>query len=235
MASAGAGRRNPDWVRDELVLACDLLASNDWTPLDNSHPKVIELSKLIASLPLHPTGGVVRTSIRRKLSNLRSQHPEFTGSPTNGSKLDKEVVEQFVKRPKEMHEYAEALRAGRFDGVPPPAVEYLDDFEAAEGRLLVRRHLARERDRKLRSKKIANRLAGGGRIACEVCDFDYERTYGELGQGYIECHHVVPLSESGTTTTHLDQLALICANCHRMIHRSDPWLTPVELKALLVS
>ncbi|MEV4457357.1 HNH endonuclease [Microbispora sp. NPDC049633] len=63
--------------------------------------------------------------------------------------------------------------------------------------------------------------------------FDFEHTYGPRGAGYIECHHIVPLHVSGPVTTKLDDLALVCSNCHRMIHRSAPWLTPSELRKLV--
>lgn len=50
---------------------------------------------------------------------------------------------------------------------------------------------------------------------CEVCDFDFESVYGE---DYIECHHTVPLSELTSPGTDPSTLALVCANCHRMLH-----------------
>lgn len=48
-----------------------------------------------------------------------------------------------------------------------------------------------------------------------------EAIYGELGTGYIEAHHKVPVAliEEGETTK-LSDLAALCANCHRMIHRN---------------
>jgi predicted HNH restriction endonuclease len=42
-----------------------------------------------------------------------------------------------------------------------------------------------------------------------------------LGQGFIEVHHVIPLSQSaGPRRTDLDDLLLVCSDCHRMIHRT---------------
>ncbi|MGF7234005.1 MAG: HNH endonuclease [Frankia sp.] len=70
-------------------------------------------------------------------------------------------------------------------------------------------------------------------LRCEVCGFDFEKTYGSRGAGYIECHHIVPLHTTGQRATKLDDLALICANCHRMIHRGTPWLSPDELRETL--
>ncbi|MEV6744057.1 HNH endonuclease [Streptomyces sp. NPDC051080] len=47
----------------------------------------------------------------------------------------------------------------------------------------------------------------------------------------MECHHVLPLHVAGEGHTKLSDLALICANCHRMIHRRAPWPTPGDLRA----
>ncbi|MBN4084034.1 HNH endonuclease [bacterium AH-315-A03] len=40
-------------------------------------------------------------------------------------------------------------------------------------------------------------------------------------------------TEAGQTTTRLSDLALVCSNCHRMIHRRSPWPTPIELGLLI--
>ncbi|MBD4677824.1 HNH endonuclease, partial [Xanthomonas citri pv. citri] len=56
---------------------------------------------------------------------------------------------------------------------------------------------------------------------------------GEHGAGYIEVHHRVPLHVSGTVMTSLEDLALLCSNCHRMIHRRRPWLTVEQLNELV--
>jgi 5-methylcytosine-specific restriction protein A len=100
--------------------------------------------------------------------------------------------------------------------------------------LRARRHFARERDRGLRAKKIEQRRKTHSSLACEVCGFDFEANYGEHGEGYTECHHVVPLHTSAERRTKLSDLILICANCHRMIHRKNPWLKPEQLRELVI-
>ena len=67
---------------------------------------------------------------------------------------------------------------------------------------------------------------------CKACDFDFEKRYGPLGEKFIEAHHLTPLSElpEGKTVS-LDpetDFAVLCANCHRMIHRKD---APKDLAA----
>ena len=92
-------------------------------------------------------------------------------------------------------------------------------------------HRRRERDPKIVKRKKEAVLRETGQLACKVCGFDFARTYGERGEGFIECHHTRPLSEGGAAMTRLDDLALVCANCHRMIHAKKPWLTVEELIA----
>src|ERR1035437_2656989 len=60
---------------------------------------------------------------------------------------------------------------------------------------------------------------------CQACDLDFEKRYGTIGKGFIEAHHLKPIStlEEGVAVTYdvAADFAVLCANCHRMIHRSD--------------
>ena len=117
------------------------------------------------------------------------------------------------------------------DGLVPPTE---DDLEGVnEGGLALRQHLVRERDGGLRKRKIDSVRKAGKPIACEVCGFDFAVVYQERGRDYCEVHHRTPLHESGRTTTKLGDLAVLCANCHRMIHRRTPWLTVEELAEVI--
>lgn len=72
-------------------------------------------------------------------------------------------------------------------------------------------------------------------LNCKVCGFNFEERYGSLGVGYIECHHIVPLSsqDGEGAPTSLSEVTVLCANCHRMIHRRRPVLTLEELKSAI--
>jgi hypothetical protein len=121
---------------------------------------------------------------------------------------------------------------------PPKRTEVPEDIDlllaGKEGRVRLLTHLVRERNRALVDAKKKAVLASTGRLACEVCGFEFGTTYGALGEGFCEVHHLAPLAESdeGTATT-LAGLAVLCSNCHRVIHRSDPMLTPFAMAALL--
>lgn len=102
-----------------------------------------------------------------------------------------------------------------------------------EGRPILRLHLSRERDPSLAKKKKQSVIDKTGKLACEICSVDFKKLYGELGDGFTECHHKNPLSlRQENQETKLEDLAIVCANCHRMLHRRRPWLTIEGLKKI---
>lgn len=236
--------REPTWARDELILACDLVRDNDWKGMGANDPRVQELSDLLQQLPIHPMevrGPKFRNpnGVGRKTWDIATHHPDYAGAPTNAGATDLEVLQDFLDREDEMRTTAQLIREGVRSGELVDAneavvdIDDLGDAEATEGRLLERRHFARERDRALRAKKIAHHLKSHNYLACQICGFDFQAVYGDRGAGYIECHHTTPLHTSGETKTKLDDLILICANCHRMIHRRNPWLTADQLRMFI--
>jgi len=61
----------------------------------------------------------------------------------------------------------------------------------------------------------------------------YSFQSGEIGLGFIEAHHVFPISQlTEETDTKIEDLALVCSNCHRMLHRKRLWLTIEKLKEI---
>lgn len=71
---------------------------------------------------------------------------------------------------------------------------------------------------------------------CEVCGFSFTDKYGELGTQYIEAHHLIPFSslKEGNTRLNLEKdFAVLCSNCHRMIHRLKDSSDIEYLKAIV--
>jgi len=107
------------------------------------------------------------------------------------------------------------------------------DLTGKEGSRILRSHLWVERDRSLVDAKKAAVLTATRRLACEVCTFDFFARYGELGKEFCEVHHLQPLASGGLRQTTLDDLAVVCSNCHRMMHRGDRVLSVEELRGYL--
>ncbi len=115
----------------------------------------------------------------------------------------------------------------------PPAIDP-EEATFPEGALIFRSHALRERNASLAAHARERAKRDTGRIACQVCGFDFEETYGPSGNGFIEVHHAVPLSDDVVRReTKLNEVVLLCSNCHRMIHRRRPWLRVDQLASLL--
>jgi hypothetical protein len=109
--------------------------------------------------------------------------------------------------------------------------EDANDFP--EGAARYRLHRSYERSSVLIAEVKRARKATG-KFTCDVCDFDFADWYGEIGEGFIEAHHCIPVSKLGKDgSTNPRDIALVCSNCHRMLHRRRPWLQIHELKKLL--
>jgi len=224
--------RNPKWHRDEIILALDLYFDKDLGPMDSGNPKIIALSELLNRLPIFdykPDQQTFRNpnGVTLKLSNFKALDPNYTGKGMEAySKLDKEVFEEFSLDIKRLHKIANEIRQTIDNPELSSEVSKIENDETSEtdsvkeGQILYKLHKVRERDRKIIEAKKKKVLKEKGELKCEACDFDFEKTYGELGRGYIECHHLIPLSNFMVNKeTKLDDLALLCSNCHRMIHK----------------
>ena len=67
---------------------------------------------------------------------------------------------------------------------------------------------------------------------CVVCNFDFGKKYGDIGQGFIHVHHLTQLSDikGGYEVNPIKDLRPVCPNCHAMLHRKKPPYTIEELK-----
>jgi 5-methylcytosine-specific restriction protein A len=238
-------KRNPTWTRDELILALDLyFKCPPWT-VNEKHPEIIALSKLLNGLAIHllrPNAETFRNpnGVHKKMFNLQWWDKTHPGGLSNGSKLDKIIFEEFVDDKEHLSALAQAIRSQAESNTPliiAPSLEEIDEeSKAPEGAVLLRQHKTRERNSSLVKKKKALVLKQKGCLRCEACDFVYSEKYGEIGDGFIECHHNIPLSKLAPgQTTYLKDLALVCANCHRMLHRGGEVMTIKKLREIIYS
>lgn len=96
---------------------------------------------------------------------------------------------------------------------------------------------------KIRSRKLVEiakeHYSVQGKIYCSACNFNFENHYGERGRGFIEIHHLTPIFAyenefEQNLNAALSNVAPVCSNCHRMIHRNnDELLSIPSLKALI--
>jgi 5-methylcytosine-specific restriction endonuclease McrA len=124
------------------------------------------------------------------------------------------------------------LEPTNYSGVLPDVDAWTQS--AKEGSLKLVTHLMRERNRKIVTTKKQQVLAATGKLICETCGFDFQDFYGNLGQGFCEVHHKLPLSQvENASETRLNDLAILCSNCHRMIHKTNPLMAVEQFKQLI--
>jgi 5-methylcytosine-specific restriction protein A len=106
--------------------------------------------------------------------------------------------------------------------------------EFPEGKVVERTHKARERNYQVIQIAKENFKKKNGKLFCQVCGFDFEKNYGKIGKDFIEGHHTIAVSEMlPEHKTKPEDIAMLCANCHRMVHKKRPWLTMKDLSKLL--
>ncbi|RYG94397.1 MAG: HNH endonuclease [Alphaproteobacteria bacterium] len=236
------GHGNPNWSRDETLLALELLLRLNGVLPSANDPRVQKLSAELRALPIHPQerrGERFRNpdGVAFKLQNLRAVS---TGRGLlNVSSMDKTLVAELAHDAALVFQLAQAIRSRVSAGdVSETEVMNLSaDEEFLEGRILTVSHKLRERSPKLRSRLLEQRELKS-RLRCDCCEDGPKSSDPNLQFAGFEAHHIVPLAHLTTvSSTRVSDLALLCATCHRLMHRfiqlERRWITVAELSARL--
>lgn len=229
------GHGNPNWTRDETILAMALFLSFGQRVPSKNAAEVAELSAFLRLLPYHRDAAKRPTfrnaeGVAFKLQNIRQV---ATGKGLgNVSKIDRAIWSEFKDRPDEVARLAQAIRAGveAFEGIgdDSPAEEF------QEGRLLTELHQRRERSPVLRRRLLRNAQDNG--LRCEMCGLHRPRLPLPLQESMFEAHHNTPLASTGVRKTRVEDLSLLCASCHRLIHKliaTRGWLDVATAKRIV--
>ena len=70
-------------------------------------------------------------------------------------------------------------------------------------------------------------------FSCQICEFNFEKKFGEIGKGFIHVHHINAIAGIGKEyeIDPKNDLIPVCPNCHAMIHSKRPAFTIDEIKA----
>ena len=113
-------------------------------------------------------------------------------------------------------------------------VQVIDDRVISEGELKKRTVEYRTRSTELRNAAYEH-YKKNGRILCDACEFEFAMAYPDFGDGYIQIHHLKPVSFLTGERLNLDQaiqnVCPLCANCHQMVHIDSPPIPIDQLKA----
>lgn len=87
-----------------------------------------------------------------------------------------------------------------------------------------------------RNSSISKKVKKEKGFVCEACEFDFKSKYGDLGEKYIEAHHLTPVSTLAIGEYQVDikrDFAVLCSNCHSMIHRLEDCSDLEKLKTII--
>ena len=160
-------------------------------------------------------------------SNNRQGWKDDKGEPNKLTLISQEVFDEFLNKTEEdiwsiIEKFSNnrfKVRKEIFNDLIAEDISNSDSNTVTEGGVKMRISKVIERNSKLRQ----NALDIHG-YKCQVCSFDFEEKYGIWGTNFAEVHHIKPLSEfkgNKTETNPKTDLAVLCANCHRMIHRAS--------------
>ena len=217
-------RRNPTWMRDELILALDIYRRYAGNPPRKGSTEIDELSETLNRLGRYlgiATGDRFRNvnGVYMKLMNFRRLDPVFTQAGkrglSRGGHAEEQVWNEFAANPERCHAVAQTIRQVLADTPDGETIANLvgDEMEEAEeGRVITGMHRRYERNSTLVEAKKHRALTTLGRLACEACGFDFQERYGERGVGYIECHHTKPVHAlKPGDKTKAEDLRLLCS------------------------
>jgi len=76
-------------------------------------------------------------------------------------------------------------------------------------------------------------------VQCQVCEMNFENTYGEVEKDFIHVHHIIPLHEiqQDYIVDPIKDLIPVCPNCHAMLHRKEigAYLSIEQLRERILS
>ena len=240
----GTAQRNPPWSRDEPILALDLYRTNPASPPSPESPTIAELSAVLSRMArlLGVSTPTVPQRQRRLHEDDRTSatRPRLHRRRQEGPETAITKMRRWWGRVFGDHERLAAVAAAiRAAVASKEATELLtvDDEgteEAAEGRSLDPPTSQPRAEPQARGDQKGQGHARRWTPNMRGVELDFAETYGKRGEGFMEVHHTRPVHEiMPGQVTRLADLALVYANCHRMIHARRPWLTIEELGALL--
>jgi hypothetical protein len=212
-------------VADDVIAVLEIIKAKSSGHLA-AHDLRLEATQKIAETELNEGRFKNEISAETTISDACVRRLGYTGVEEFDLDVDKWLKGQpnglekavFAKITREDQRRKLAAIGFRESGIQELPALTEEEFEEARKRFGWHRIIERE-PRSVRKKK--NLVLGEtGRLACEVCDFDFLQFYGALGNGFAECHHRTPLADlEENHRTILSELAIVCANCHRMLHR----------------
>ena len=249
IGSRTGATRNQRWTRDELILALEqYFKTPPWT-ISRKHPAIVALSEELNQLAAYkdaPDKARYRNAngVYMKLMNLQFLDPARGGKGLDGGGklVEPEIWAEYATDHEKLRQAAQTIRQAISTQSSTPELfapesEVGTEFEFAEGKVVTAVHQRRERNPQLRKALLASRHATDS-MRCDLCGWR-PPTIDGYEDAALEGHHVLPLAMAVLPQrTRVQDMALLCANCHRLTHRAiskqKRWLTLSDLQFVLL-
>lgn len=252
----------PDWTKEEIILLLDFHFRFRLKTFDQTSTVVKELSETLKYINRENEMSIMimkNNSFRSENSVIikRRAFQEFDEKSlkkTSHSKLDYRLWLQFHNDLEDLKMTAMSIRSKynipsylKNSGFLFPICDENYDYlglntngkndilpSGLEGKSKLRIHFSKERNANIIKEKKLWALNKFGKLECEICCFDFNKKYGEIGKDFIECHHLKPIAQlTKQEITKIEDLALVCSNCHRMLHQNQNILILNQLMKLI--
>ncbi|MEQ1637815.1 MAG: HNH endonuclease [Methylococcales bacterium] len=195
------------------IIGCGYVLSNPeiGDPWDDQKKSAIYTDILFKALSEEPIFS---------LSYLQNNHPTFSWTPqSSGISIPNQIAEELFLLIQNNLKFS-------FQPLEEQSIK-----EYAEGRPKIVTNKTYDRSSAARQDCIE--YYG---YSCRVCGFNFEEKYGAFGMQYIEVHHLKQMSDINNeySINPIRDLRPVCANCHRMLHKTRPPLSIEELKKHLI-
>ena len=243
--------RHPTWNRDELIIALAAYVRWEGNPPGKTSADIMALSQFLNGLRISlgtPAHETLRNAngVYMKLMNFRRFDQAYSSQGksglTRGGKLEAEIWDTFHPHPERLARIADAIRSGMPAAgqiAPDIAAEQLD--RRGGGFRRSRRGPdplgpssfaanARRNSRRPRRTKPIRHLANSAAKSVSSISMRPMASGAKASSSAITYSH--SKASRASQKTRLDDLALVCANCHRMIHARRPWLSLKALRAI---
>lgn len=233
-------KTNPDWTREELILALDLYFDLDQGQMHKGHPNVIRVSNELRELNIHQEIPDLKkfrnpSGISRRLGNFKTMDSGYEGEGLpNSGKLAKIVFKEFANRRDKLRKEADLIRQlylGQKSKKSNTAAEFKVSYKSE---FIFQYHKNRETDPLVTKVKREIVLSESKKLKCEVCGFDSFAFYGEMGNDLMEIHYSKELkNEPGLESSDMKDFIIVCSNCHKVLDKNYGLLNTTDLKKII--
>lgn len=201
---------NQSSAHDYVYSYSNLIQGKLFTRNTNAYATEYYLNKI------HQENGI--SGLKNALLSL-SQHIDYYEEVSGTSvKKRKEIYLRFYDLVKDL--YDESIYADEVDS----------EIEYSEGK--TKRVLVNNYERNPIARKKCIEHFG---LSCQVCQFNFQEKFGELGKDFIHVHHKIDISTVGKeySVNPITDLITVCPNCHSMLHKRKPAYSIEELRNLI--